>query len=303
MVFSGLYPIDSSQYPSLKDAMEKLRLNDSSFSFEPETSLALGFGFRCGFLGLFHMEIIQERLEREYGLQLITTAPTVVYRVTLTNGETTSVENPAKLPPAGSIEKFEEPYILISIHCPSEYLGAVLSLCEGRRGKQREIKYLTTLRVMVVYEMPLNEVVLDFYDKLKTLSKGYASMDYEYLDYKEGELVKLDILINAQAVDALSVIIPKERAYYRGKEIAEKMREIIPRQMFEVAIQAAIGSRVVARETIKALRKNVTAKCYGGDITRKRKLLEKQKEGKKRMKQIGKVELPQEAFLAVLKIG
>ena len=303
MVFSGLYPIDSSQYPSLKDAMEKLRLNDSSFSFEPETSLALGFGFRCGFLGLFHMEIIQERLEREYGLALITTAPTVVYRVTLTSGETISVENPAKLPPAGSIEKFEEPYILISIHCPSEYLGAVLSLCEGRRGKQREIKYLTTLRVMVVYEMPLNEVVLDFYDKLKTLSKGYASMDYEYLDYKEGELVKLDILINAQAVDALSVIIPKERAYYRGKEIAEKMREIIPRQMFEVAIQAAIGSRVVARETIKALRKNVTAKCYGGDITRKRKLLEKQKEGKKRMKQIGKVELPQEAFLAVLKIG
>ncbi|MBI5560486.1 MAG: elongation factor 4, partial [Deltaproteobacteria bacterium] len=280
-----------------------LRLNDASFSYEPETSLALGFGFRCGFLGLFHMEIIQERLEREYGLELITTAPTVVYRITKTGGGVIYVENPAKLPSAGAIERFEEPYILASIHAPAEYLGAVLTLCEAKRGVQRGLKYLTPARVLVTYELPLNEVVLEFYDKLKTLSKGYASMDYEYLEYKEGELVKLDILINGQVVDALSVIVPKDKSYYRGKEIAEKLSGIIPRQMFEVAIQAAIGSRVLARETIKALRKNVTAKCYGGDITRKRKLLEKQKEGKKRMKQVGRVELPQEAFLAVLKVG
>ncbi|MBI5599123.1 MAG: elongation factor 4 [Deltaproteobacteria bacterium] len=303
MVFSGLYPVDSSQYGPLKDAMDKLRLNDSSFSYEPETSLALGFGFRCGFLGLFHMEIIQERLEREYGINLITTAPTVVYRITVQGGTVVHVENPSKLPPAGTIEKFEEPYILASIHVPTEYLGAVLGLCEGKRGSQKEIKYLTTARVLVAYELPLNEIMLDFYDKLKTATRGYASMDYEYLDYKEGDLVKLDILINGQAVDALSVIVPRDRAYYRGKEIAEKMKEIIPRQMFEISIQAAVGSRIISRETVKALRKNVTAKCYGGDITRKRKLLEKQKEGKKRMKQVGRVELPQEAFLAVLKVG
>ena len=302
MVFSGLYPIDSVQYENLKEAMEKLRLNDSSFSYEPETSLALGFGFRCGFLGLFHMEIIQERLEREYGLDLITTAPTVIYRVTTNTGEVVEVSNPTNLPPVQAIDKIEEPRILATIHMPSEFLGAVLGLCEGKRGVQREIKYLSTSRVLVEYEMPLNEVVLDFYDKLKTLTKGYASMDYEYLDYRERKLVRLDILINGEVVDALSLIVPKERAPYRGRDLAEKMKEIIPRQMFEVVIQAAIGTKVVARETLRAMRKNVTAKCYGGDITRKRKLLEKQKAGKKRMKQVGRVELPQEAFLAVLKV-
>ncbi len=303
MVFSGLYPIDSANYENLKDAMEKLRLNDSSFSYEPETSTALGFGFRCGFLGLFHMEIIQERLEREYSLELITTAPTVVYKVHTVDGEVIMVENPTKLPPTQKIEKIEEPYILATIHMPNDYLGAVLGLCESRRGNQRDIKYISTSRVMVEYELPLNEVVMDFYDRLKTLTKGYASMDYEYLEYKEGKLVRLDILINGEGVDALSLIVPKERAYYKGREVVGKMKEIVPRQMFDIALQAAIGSKVVARETVKALRKNVTAKCYGGDITRKRKLLEKQKEGKKRMKQVGKVELPQEAFLTVLKVS
>ncbi len=303
MVFSGLYPVDSKQYENLKDAMEKLRLNDASFSYEPETSLALGFGFRCGFLGLFHMEIIQERLEREYGLELITTAPTVVYRVTKTDGEVLHIENPTRLPGPQAIEKMEEPNILATIHLPTEYLGPVLSLCEGRRGVQRSMKYLTPARVMLTYEIPLNEVVMEFYDRLKTLTRGYASMDYEYLDYKEAKLSRLDILINGEVVDALSLIVPKERAYLRGKEIVAKMRGVIPRQMFDVVIQAAIGTRVIARESLKALRKNVTAKCYGGDITRKRKLLEKQKEGKKRMKQVGSVELPQEAFLAVLKVS
>ncbi|MBI5493296.1 MAG: elongation factor 4 [Deltaproteobacteria bacterium] len=303
MVFSGLYPVDSAQYENLKEAVIKLRLNDSSFTFEPETSLALGFGFRCGFLGLFHMEIIQERLEREYGLELITTAPTVIYRVTKTDKTVVLVDNPTNLPPPQYIEMIEEPYIQATLHLPSEYLGAVLGLCESKRGIQKEIKYLSTSRVMVVYEIPLNEIVLDFYDKLKTMTKGYASMDYEYLDFRESDLIKLDILINGEAVDALSLIVPRERAFMRGKDLAEKMKEIIPRQMFEVIIQAAIGSKVIARETIKALRKNVTAKCYGGDITRKRKLLEKQKEGKKRMKQVGRVELPQEAFLAVLKVS
>ncbi len=303
MVFSGLYPVDSAQYENLKEAMVKLRLNDSSFTFEPETSLALGFGFRCGFLGLFHMEIIQERLEREYNLELITTAPTVIYRVTKTDGTVILVDNPSNLPPPQHIHHIEEPFILATVHIPSEYLGAILGLCESKRGIQREIRYLTTTRVMVIYEIPLNEIVLDFYDKLKTLTKGYASMDYEYLDFRKADLIKLDILINSEAVDALSLIVPRERAYTRGKDLAEKMREIIPRQMFEVVIQAAIGSKIVARETIKALRKNVTAKCYGGDISRKRKLLEKQKEGKKRMKQVGSVELPQEAFLAVLKVN
>ena len=303
MVFSGLYPVDSSEYENLKEAVERLKLNDASFTYEPETSLALGFGFRCGFLGLLHMEIIQERLEREYGLNLITTAPTVIYKVTKTTGEVIFIDTPTKLPSVQYIEKLEEPFILATIHLPNEYLGAILGLCESRRGIQKEIKYLTPTRVMLVYEIPLNEIVLDFYDRLKTLSKGYASMDYEYLDYREADLVKLDILLNSEPVDALSVIVPRERAYYRGKELAEKMREIIPRQMFEIIIQASIGSKIIARETVKALRKNVTAKCYGGDITRKRKLLEKQKEGKKRMKQVGRVEVPQEAFLAVLKIG
>jgi len=300
MVFAGLYPIDSSQYEDLKESLAKLSLNDSSIIYEPETSLALGFGFRCGFLGLFHMEIIQERLEREYGRQLITTAPTVVYRITHKNGEVDYIDNPSEVPPG--VEKFEEPYILASIHMPSEFLGALLGLCEARRGVQREIKYISPTRVMLVYEMPLAEVVLDFFDRLKTLSKGYASMDYEYLDYKEGDLVRLDILINGQHVDALSVITPRDKAFYRGRNIVEKMKAVIPRQMFEVVIQAAIGGRVIARDSIKALRKNVIAKCYGGDITRKRKLLEKQKEGKKRMKQVGRVELPQEAFLTVLKV-
>ncbi len=303
MVFSGLYPVDSAQYENLKEAMVKLRLNDSSFTFEPETSLALGFGFRCGFLGLFHMEIIQERLEREYSLELITTAPTVIYRVTKTDGTVMLVDNPSNLPPPQHIHHIEEPFILATVHIPSEYLGAILGLCESKRGIQREIRYLTTTRVMVIYEIPLNEIVLDFYDKLKTLTKGYASMDYEYLDFRKADLIKLDILINSEAVDALSLIVPRERAHTRGRDLAEKMREIIPRQMFEVIIQAAIGSKIVARETIKALRKNVIAKCYGGDISRKRKLLEKQKEGKKRMKQVGSVELPQEAFLAVLKVN
>lgn len=303
MVFSGLYPVDSSEYENLKEAMEKLKLNDASFTYEPETSLALGFGFRCGFLGLLHMEIIQERLEREYGLNLITTAPTVVYKVTKTDNEVVFIDTPTKLPSVQYIEKIEEPYILATIHLPNEYLGAIIGLCESRRGIQKTIKYITPTRVMVEYEIPLNEVVLDFYDRLKTVSKGYASMDYEYLDYREGLLVKMDILLNGEPVDALSIIVPRERAYYRGKELAEKMKGLIHRQMFEIVIQAAIGSKIIARETVKAIRKNVTAKCYGGDITRKRKLLEKQKEGKKRMKQVGNVEIPQEAFLAVLKIG
>jgi len=303
MVFSGLYPVDSAQYENLKEAMVKLRLNDSSFTFEPETSLALGFGFRCGFLGLFHMEIIQERLEREYDLDLITTAPTVIYRVTKTDGTVIMVDNPSNLPPPQHIEKIEEPFIKATLHLPSEFLGAVLGLCESKRGIQRDMNYITTTRVMVEYEIPLNEIVLDFYDKLKTLTRGYASMDYEYLDYRKSDLIRLDLLINGEGVDALSLIMPRERAQMRGRELAEKMKELIPRQMFEIIIQAAIGSKVIARETVKALRKNVTAKCYGGDISRKRKLLEKQKEGKKRMKQVGRVELPQEAFLAVLKVS
>jgi len=302
MVFSGLYPLSTDQYEDLKEAVEKLRLNDASFTYEPETSLALGFGFRCGFLGLLHMEIIQERLEREYGLNLIITAPTVVYRVIKEDGEVIEVDTPTKLPPTQQISRIEEPYILATIHLPSDYLGPLLALCEGRRGVQREMRFLSEKRVALEYEIPLNEVVLDFYDKLKSLTKGYASMDYEYLDYRPSSLVKMNILVNGEPVDALAVIVPKEKAFYRGKELAKKMKEIIPRQMYEVVIQAAIGSKVVARESVKALRKNVTAKCYGGDISRKRKLLEKQKEGKKRMKQVGKVELPQEAFMAVLKV-
>ena len=302
MVFSGLYPIDTGEYDSLRDALEKLRLNDSSFSFEPENSLALGFGFRCGFLGLLHMEIIQERLEREFGVDLITTAPTVVYNVTTVKGEQLRVESANKLPEVQFIERIDEPFILASIHVPNEFVGTVLALCEEKRGIQREIKYLTANRVMVVYELPLNEIVLDFYDRLKSITRGYASFDYEHLDYRESALVRLNVLINGDLVDALSLIVHRDKAQYRGRDLVSKMKEFIPRQQFEVAIQAAIGGKVIARETVKALRKDVTAKCYGGDITRKRKLLEKQKEGKKRMKQVGNVELPQEAFLAILKV-
>jgi len=302
MVFSGLYPIDSGDYEDLRDAMEKLRLNDSSFSFEPENSMALGFGFRCGFLGLLHMEIIQERLEREFGVDLITTAPTVVYQVTTLKGETINVDSANKLPDVQLIDHIKEPFILASVHVPNEFVGAVLALCEEKRGVQREIKYLTATRVMVIYEMPLNEIVLDFFDRLKSLSRGYASLDYEHLDYRPSELVRLNVLINGELVDALSLIVHRDKAQYRGRDLVSKMKEFIPRQQFEVAIQAAIGNKVIARETVKALRKDVTAKCYGGDISRKRKLLEKQKEGKKRMKRVGNVELPQEAFLAILKV-
>jgi len=301
MVFSGLYPIDPGDYDKLRDALEKLRLNDSAFVYEPETSLALGFGFRCGFLGLLHMEIVRERLEREFELELISTAPTVVYRVTDTKREVILVDNPSKLPSIDRIEIMEEPYVLVMIHTPSAYLGAIFDLCEKRRGVQKNLKYLTQDRVIVEYELPLSEIIFDFFDKLKSVTRGYASMDYELIGYKESELVKLDVLINGEPVDALSIIVHKEKAYERGKELVEKLRRLIPRQLFEVALQAAIGNRVIARETVKAVRKDVTAKCYGGDVTRKRKLLEKQKEGKKRLKQIGKIEIPQEAFLAVLK--
>jgi GTP-binding protein LepA len=303
MVFAGLYPAESADYDNLREAVEKLRLNDASFSFEPESSMALGFGFRCGFLGLLHMEIIQERLEREFALTLVTTAPTVAYRVVKTNGEAIVIDSPAKLPPPMEIERIEEPYIRATIHLPTEFLGNVLQLCQDRRGEQKEMKYLGETRVMVTYELPLSEIVMDFYDRLKSMTRGYASMDYEYLDFRPSNLVKLDVLINGDPVDALSVIIHRDSAYVRGRDICQRLRELIHRQMFEIAIQAAIGAKVIARETVKAMRKNVTAKCYGGDITRKRKLLEKQKEGKKRMKQVGRVEIPQEAFLAVLKGG
>ncbi|MBI1921561.1 MAG: elongation factor 4 [Geobacter sp.] len=302
MVFSGLYPVDTSQYEQLRDALAKLKLNDASFTYEPETSLALGFGFRCGFLGLLHMEIIQERLEREFNLDLITTAPTVVYRVHKVDGSIITIESANHLPAQQHIDYVEEPFILASIHVPNEFVGNVLALCEEKRGVQREIRYLTTARVMVIYELPLNEVVLDFYDRLKSITKGYASLDYEYLDYRRSELNRLNVMINGEVVDALSLIIHRDKAYFRGRELVSKMKELIPRQMYEVAIQAAIGTKIIARETVKAMRKDVLAKCYGGDITRKRKLLEKQKEGKKRMKAVGNVELPQEAFLAILKV-
>ena len=303
LVFCGLYPTDTARYEDLRDALVKLRLNDSSFVYEPETSLALGFGFRCGFLGLLHMEIIQERLEREYNLTLLTTAPTVVYRVRTTKGEVLEVNNPAQLPPPSSIDSFEEPFILASVITPERYMGAILKLCQERRGIQRSIHFLDPTRVTISYEMPLNEVILDFYDKLKSRTQGYASLDYELIGYRESDLVRLDILLNGEAVDALSFITHKDRSIHRGRQLAEKMKELIPRQMYEIAIQAAIGSKVIARETIGAMKKNVLAKCYGGDITRKRKLLEKQKEGKKRMKSVGSVEVPQEAFLAILKVG
>ena len=302
MVFSGLYPSDSGQYPALRGALEKLSLNDSSFTFEGETSQALGFGFRCGFLGLLHLDIVRERLEREYGLSLITTAPTVVYKVTTRNGNTMFIDNPVRLPAEIEVERIEEPYILATIHVPQEYLGNILGLCEEKRGSQKEIRYLGPKRVMVLYELPLNEIVFDFYDRLKSVSRGYASMDYEICGIRPSNLVKLDIRINGNPVDAMSLIIHRERAYHRGRDLVNRLRELIPRQLFEVVIQAAIGSRIIARESVKPLRKNVTAKCYGGDITRKRKLLEKQKEGKKRMRQVGQVEIPQEAFLAALKV-
>jgi len=302
VVFSGLYPIDTHDYDGLRDAMEKLSLNDASFSFEPENSMALGFGFRCGFLGLLHMEIVQERIEREFGIDLITTAPTVVYHVTDTKGQFLKVDSANKLPEVQHIEKIEEPFILATIHVPNEFVGGILALCEEKRGIQRELRYLSSNRVMVIYELPLNEIVLDFYDRLKTISRGYGSLDYELLDYRPSELVRLNVMINGDVVDALSLIVHRDKSQYRGRDLVSKMKEFIPRQQFVVAIQAAIGNKVIARETVKALRKDVTAKCYGGDITRKRKLLEKQKEGKKRMKLVGSVELPQEAFLAILKV-
>ena len=302
MVFSGLYPVDSDDYASLKEALEKLRLNDSAIQYEPETSSALGFGFRCGFLGLLHMDVVQERLEREYGLNLITTAPSVIYKVTKTNGEVLMIENPAKLPDPVTIETIEEPYIRLSCHMPSEYVGVVMALCNDRRGIQQKLDFVTAERVTLVYHLPLAEMMFDFYDKLKSSTRGYASMDYAPHDYRPSDLVKMDILINQEPVDALSLIIHRDKSHARGRDLAKKMKELIERQMFEIQIQAAIGSKVVARETISAYRKNVTAKCYGGDISRKRKLLEKQKEGKKRMKTVGSVEIPQEAFLAVLKV-
>jgi len=303
MVFAGLYPTDSAQYEDLRDAMDKLRLNDASFFYEPESSTALGFGFRCGFLGLLHMEIIQERLEREFNLDLITTAPGVRYRVTTTSGEVLEVDSPSKMPETGRIAKIEEPFIEATILTADAYLGGILPLLDEKRGVQKKFEYVTENRVMLVYELPLNEIVLDFYDRLKSVSRGYASLDYHFSDYKESNLVKLDVLVSGEPVDALSLVLHRSTADAKGKLVTAKMKELIPRQMFEVPIQAAIGSKIIARETVKAMGKNVTAKCYGGDISRKRKLLEKQKEGKKRMKKVGRVEIPQEAFLAVLKVS
>ena len=302
MVYSGIYPVDGAKYDELREALEKLQINDAALDFEPETSIALGFGFRCGFLGLLHMEIIQERIEREFNLDIITTAPSVIYKVTKTNGETLDLTNPTNLPEPTEIESMEEPIVKASVIAPTEYVGAIMDLCQERRGVYIDMQYLEETRVCINYDIPLNEIVYDFFDTLKSRTRGYASFDYEFKGYTKTELVKLDILLNGDIVDALSMIVPKERAYHKGRGIAEKLKEIIPRQMFEVPIQAAVGSKVIARETVKAMRKDVLAKCYGGDISRKKKLLEKQKEGKKRMRQVGSVEVPQEAFMAVLKV-
>ena len=302
MVYSGIYPVDGAKYDELREALEKLQINDAALDFEPETSIALGFGFRCGFLGLLHMEIIQERIEREFNLDIITTAPSVIYKVTKTNGETIDLTNPTNLPEPTEIDSMEEPIVKASVIAPTEYVGAIMDLCQERRGVYIDMQYLEETRVCINYDIPLNEIVYDFFDTLKSRTRGYASFDYEFKGYTTTELVKLDILLNGDVVDALSMIVPKERAYHKGRGIAEKLKEIIPRQMFEVPIQAAIGSKVIARETVKAMRKDVLAKCYGGDISRKKKLLEKQKEGKKRMRQVGSVEVPQEAFMAVLKV-
>ncbi len=301
-VFAGLYPIDTDKFEDLRDALDKLKLNDASISYEPETSAALGFGFRVGFLGMLHMEVVKERLEREFKLDLIATAPTVIYKVKKTSGEEVMIQNPSELPPVNEIEKIYEPYVKATIITPAEFVGNIITLINEKRGIQTKMEYLNETRVLLEYEIPMNEILMDFYDKLKSATKGYASFDYEPIGYKEGDLVKLDVRVAGEVVDALSIIVPREKAAYRGREFVKKMKELIPRQLFEVAIQASIGNKIIARETVSAMRKNVTAKCYGGDITRKRKLLEKQKEGKKRMKAIGKVHLPQEAFLAVLNI-